>query len=333
MPIQRCNQCGQTGEVLDILPGTTAPCPACKAEAPVYDTSFFVRRLLEQYGTLHKEVKRLRALHAEPQPVMSDQGAQGGGKLAELDLHNTSALAAAAQHAPIVEWFRQRRIEAKPVPEAVETSGFFDEIAVEIGDHYDLLGEVVSRIRWGQRKDVPTFSLKLSDYSQKDGQFVNAFCKRLYDHTFLAKYFYQKPEKMVRVTLQQAAPVRDFFAGAWVEWYVLMKALVQLQEARRDAAFARNLDIVFENEDLHELDVFILLDGAKPIVVECKSGEFRQDIEKYLKLRRRLGIDRSQFIVFSPDLAEDQAAALSNMYELTFANRERLTAHLRSLIH
>ena len=98
-------------------------------------------------------------------------------------------------------------------------------------------------------------------------------------------------------------------------------------------AFARNLDIVFENEDLHELDVFILLDGAKPIVVECKSGEFRQDIEKYLKLRRRLGIDRSQFIVFSPDLAEDQAAALSNMYELTFANRERLTAHLRSLIH
>ena len=112
-----------------------------------------------------------------------------------------------------------------------------------------------------------------------------------------------------------------------------MKALVQLQEARRDAAFARNLDIVFENEDLHELDVFILLDGAKPIVVECKSGEFRQDIEKYLKLRRRLGIDRSQFIVFSPDLAEDQAAALSNMYELTFANRERLTAHLRSLIH
>ena len=133
MPIQRCNQCGQTGEVLDILPGTTAPCPACKAEAPVYDTSFFVRRLLEQYGTLHKEVKRLRALHAEPQPVMSDQGAQGGGKLAELDLHNTSALAAAAQHAPIVEWFRQRRIEAKPVPEAVETSGFFDEIAASPG--------------------------------------------------------------------------------------------------------------------------------------------------------------------------------------------------------
>ena len=126
--------------------------------------------------------------------------------------------------------------------------------------------------------------------------------------------------------------MRDFFAGEWVEWYMLMKALTLLQERRHTAACARNLDIVFDNEDLHELDVFMLIDGAKPVVVECKSGEFRQDIEKYLKLRKRLGIDRSQFIIYSPDLGEEQAAALSNMYELTFANRERLTAHLQSLL-
>ncbi|MER2555822.1 MAG: hypothetical protein ABTQ28_21465 [Thauera sp.] len=330
MPIQRCNQCGHTGEVLDTLPGTEVACPACAAHAPVYDTTFFVRRLLQQYGALHQEVKRLRSLQPDPAPASQD--ARPSSNLAELDLHNTSALAASAQHAPIVEWFRQRRIEARPVPEAVETSGFFDEIAVEIGDNYALLSEVVAKIRWGQRKEVPNFSLKLSDYSQKDGQIINAFCKRLYEHTFLAKYFYQKQEKVVRVTLQQAAPVRDFFAGEWVEWYVLMKALTLLQETRHTAACARNLDIVFDNEDLHELDVFMLVDGAKPVVVECKSGEFRQDIEKYLKLRKRLGIERSQFIIYSPELADEQAAALSNMYELTFANRERLTAHLRSLL-
>jgi hypothetical protein len=331
MPIQRCNQCGHTGEVLDILPGAAVACPSCKGDAPVYDTTFFVRRLLQQYGALHQEVRRLRSLQPDPAAVQQAAPAQGSN-LAEIDLHNTSALTASAQHAPIVEWFRQRRIEARPVPEAVETSGFFDEIAVEIGDNYALLAEVVAKIRWGQRKDVPNFSLKLSDFSQKDGQAINAFCKRLYEHTFLAKYFYQKQEKVVRVTLQQAAPVRDFFAGEWVEWYVLMKALTLLQETRHTAACARNLDIVFDNEDLHELDVFMLVDGAKPVVVECKSGEFRQDIEKYLKLRKRLGIDRSQFIIYSPDLGEDQAAALSNMYELTFANRERLTAHLRSLL-
>jgi hypothetical protein len=330
MPIQRCNQCGHTGEVLDILPGTPATCPSCEADAPIYDTTLFVRKVLQQYGALHQELKRLRSL--QPAQAAAQQASTPIGNLAELDIHNTSALAASAQHAPIVEWFRQRRIEARPVPEAVETSGFFDEIAIEIGDNYALLNEVVAKIRWGQRKDVPNFSLKLSDYSQKDGQLINAFCKRLYEHTFLAKYFYQKQEKVVRATLQQAAPVRGFFAGEWVEWYVLMKALTLLQETRHTAACARNLDIVFDNEDLHELDVFMLVDGAKPVVVECKSGEFRQDIEKYLKLRKRLGIDRSQFIIFSPDLGEEQAVALSNMYELTFANRERLTTHLRSLI-
>jgi len=186
MPIQRCNQCGHTGEVLDILPGTAVACPSCKGDAPVYDTTFFVRRLLQQYGALHQEVRRLRALQPDPAPVPQAASTQGSN-LAEIDLHNTSALTASAQHAPIVEWFRQRRIEARPVPEAVETSGFFDEIAVEIGDNYALLGEVVAKIRWGQRKDVPNFSLKLSDYSQKDGQVINAFCKRLYEHTFLAK--------------------------------------------------------------------------------------------------------------------------------------------------
>jgi len=330
MPIQRCNQCGHTGEVLDILPGTAVACPSCKADAPVYDATFFVRRLLQQFGALHQEVRRLRALQPEAAPVPQAATAQASN-LAEIDLHNTSALTASAQHAPIVEWFRQRRIEARPVPEAVETSGFFDEIAVEIGDNYALLGEVVAKIRWGLRKDVPNFSLKLSDYSQKDGQAINAFCKRLYEHTFLAKYFYQKQEKVVRVTLQQAAPVREFFAGEWVEWYVLMKALTLLQETRHTAACARNLDIVFDNEDLHELDVFMLVDGVKPVVVECKSGEFRQDIEKYLKLRKRLGIDRSQFILCCTGLSDEQAAGLSGMYELSFVSPAGLVAHLSKL--
>ena len=69
MPIQRCNQCGHTGEVLDILPGVAVACPSCKGDAPVYDTTFFVRRLLQQYGALHQEVRRLRSLQPDPAAV------------------------------------------------------------------------------------------------------------------------------------------------------------------------------------------------------------------------------------------------------------------------
>ena len=85
------------------------------------------------------------------------------------------------------------------------------------------------------------------------------------------------------------------------------------------------------NEDLHELDVFFLVDGSTPVCIECKTGEFRQDIDKYLRLRKRLGIDRSQFIVCATGLTDEQAAGLSSTYELTFVTQAGLTAHLARL--
>lgn len=56
---------------------------------------------------------------------------------------------------------------------------------------------------------------------------------------------------------------------------------------------------------------------VQPVLVDCKSVVAPAGHREATKLRKRLGIDRSQFIIFSPDLGEEQAAALSNMYELT----------------
>ena len=93
----------------------------------------------------------------------------------------------------------------------------------------------------------------------------------------------------------------------------------------------RNLSVIFPNEDLHELDVFFLVDGATPICIECKTGEFRQEIDKYLRLKKRLGIDRSQFILCCSGLSDEQAAGLSGMYELSFVSPAGLVAHLSKL--
>ena len=89
--------------------------------------------------------------------------------------------------------------------------------------------------------------------------------------------------------------------------------------------------MVFPNEDLHELDVMVLPPGQSPICIECKSGEFRRDIDKYLRLRKRLGLERQRFIVCAADLSDEQAAALSAMYELTFVNLRSLKSHLQAL--
>ena len=92
------------------------------------------------------------------------------------------------------------------------------------------------------------------------------------------------------------------------------------------------MKVVFPNEDLHELDVVCLPAGRPPICIECKSGEFRRDIDKYLRLRKRLNIDRGRFLILSTDLTQEQAAGLSAMYDLSFVSLQTLREHLQRLL-
>lgn len=325
MAILRCSKCGGVAEAPAEMIGKALGCTTCGNEVPVYDTVLFVRKVLQQYFLLQGEVVRLSAAQGTASEAPSPKASTR--TLADLDLHNTDQFASDAQHDGIVQWFQRRQVQARPCPEAVDTSGFFDDIAVELGDNHALLGEVVDKIRWGQQKDIPNFSVNLSKRGQKDGQAINAFCKRLHDYSLLAKYFYQKQEKIGRGTIQSAPTVRQFFAGEWLEWYAFMKLLGLFRDKQRGFSCARKLSVVFANEDLHELDVFFLVEGT-PVCIECKTGEFRPEIDKYLTLRKRLGIDRNHFILCASNLTDEQAAGLSSMYELSFVNPAGLVAHL-----
>ena len=75
-----------------------------------------------------------------------------------------------------------------------------------------------------------------------------------------------------------------------------------------------------------------LVDGATPICIECKTGEFRQEIDKYLRLSKRLGVGKERFIVCSTDLTEEQAQGLTAMYDLSFVNLQTLRKHLQKII-
>ena len=94
---------------------------------------------------------------------------------------------------------------------------------------------------------------------------------------------------------------------------------------------ARSAKVVFANEDLHELDVISLPQGQSPICIECKSGEFRRDIDKYLRLHKRLGRAQKRLIVCAGDLSDEQASGLTAMDELTFVNLQSLGTHLQTL--
>lgn len=332
MPIYRCNKCEFVCEDASSPVGSKVGCARCGTPSTVYGTVFYVEMLAKRYLAA---VRELQALKPKIESIATPDQHVGGPLLQQLlnvDTHNTALLATPEQHAPLKEWFSARQIETKLDYALVDTSGFFDDAAQLIGANYALFAELMDRVCWAYRKSHSSVNLELKALSQKDTQAITHLCSQFYDHTLFARYHYQKPEKIVRLTLQTAPAVRQFFEGGWLEWYAFMQLIEQIKARGRDFSCARGVKVVFPNEDLHELDVVLLPQGAAPICIECKSGEFRRDIDKYLRLRKRLGLVRSRFILCAADLSDEQVNGLNAMYELTFVNLNSLGKQLQSLL-
>lgn len=327
MAIIRCNTCTLLAEQPDNLAGQSVPCPKCGAMAPVYRTLFFIEKLLDKYFDAQREVVRLKSAI---KPVQTNQP-EAVDLQNEIDLANTDFLATEVQHGPIYDWFHKKQIKVHANLRGVDTSGFFDEVAEAIGGNLPVLKEVLERIRWAQQKEHASATIHLDKKSSDEAKAISTFCQQLYDFSFVAKCFHNKPENNVRLILQTAPTIRDFFNGEWLEWHALMTCLRYTKERKRRFSCTRGLSLTLANGDPYELDVFMLIDGKMPICIECKSGEFRQNIDRYLALRKRLGLEAKQFVMCIAGLSDENAKAFSAMYDLVFVNERGLFDHLARL--
>jgi hypothetical protein len=192
--------------------------------------------------------------------------------LTDIDLGRTDQLASELQHGPIYDWFRKRQIKGQANLHGVDTSGFFDEVAEAIGANLPVLRDVIERIRWSQQKELASATIHLDKKSLEDSQVISIFCQQLYDFSFVAKCFHNRPENNVRVILQKSPAIRHFFNGEWLEWHALMTCLRYTKERGKRFSCGRGLQIELQNGNSHELDIFVLVDGQTPICIECKSG-------------------------------------------------------------
>jgi hypothetical protein len=293
----------------------------------VYRTLFFIEKLLDKYFDAQREVIRLKSTSAPAQPSLPEAATPQG----EIDLANTDFLATELQHGPIYDWFHKKQIKVQADMRGVDTSGFFDEVAEAIGGNLSVLKEALERIRWSQQKEHASTTIHLDKKSPDEAKAISAFCQQLYDFSFVTKCFHNKPENNVRLILQSAPTIRAFFNGEWLEWHALMTCLRYAKERQRRFSCTRGLNLTLANGDPYELDVFMLIDGKVPICIECKSGEFRQNIDRYLALRKRLGLDAKQFVMCIAGLSDDNAKAFSAMYDLTFVSEQGLAGHLGRL--
>lgn len=323
MAVSRCNKCGTVTEHDSTSVGTHHDCARCGTSLPIYDTVLFVSKMLELHFAQRAELNALRA----PAPT-----SETTKTVADFDIHNTDRFSNEEQHRNVVEWFYRKKITATINATAIDTSGFFDEAAVAMGGDYELLGEVANRIRYAQQKEFNSASIHLDRKTPADVAALEVFVRQLYDYSLVARWFHNKEEKKIRLVLQNAPAVRRFFAGEWLEWFALMTGLRVCQDRNTEFSCARNLTLVVSPDEKRELDVFFLIDKIRPIYIECKSGEYRSDLEKYVALRKRLGIESRDFIVCVADLPADQAKGLGAMYNMTFTNPQTLGPHLASVI-
>ncbi len=310
--------------------GKSVHCPQCKQVNTIYDTVEFIEKVLAKSLTQYKELQQLRVqltptestdmTSAEPQP------------LADINIYNTTDLTHQHQYAPIVAWFERQHIQLDINHRAIDTTGFFDEVAIQLGNQYDTLKFVIDKIRYIQQKGYTNVKITLSNSSQKQIATITRFCQELYEYSFVVKYSYQKQTKVIWLTLQTAPSIVKFFNGEWMEWFVFMKLLEFFHKKQLSAACLRGFTITFPNQDAHEIDVFFLINDTLPLCIECKTGEFRRDIEKYYGLRKRLDLDTTQFLVCVVGLSDEQAQGLSSMYDLTFVNERNFLQHVEQLI-
>lgn len=335
MALFRCRHCGHLREVAQEHIGKQAKCPQCREVSPIYDTLLFIEKIVEQIMVLQKELAALRQSTSPPDHLemeVVDRPGEEYVSLQDIDIHNTTVLATSEQYAPIVDWFAQKQMQASVDQKELDTTGFFDEVALELGNEYDVFGKIGEKIRRAHTKGYTNLNFPLAQESQKNIQKITSFFSQLYTYSFIAKYFYQKKEKIAHISLQTSPAIVQFFQGSWLEWFVFIKLANILQEKRLPFSGTRRMNIRFANEDTHELDAVFLINQSILLCIECKSGEFRRDLDKLQRLRSRMQIAPEHFLLCVAGLNEEQARGLSSMYEMTVTNEKSIFEHVEQLL-
>ncbi|MFT5573705.1 MAG: phage FluMu protein Com [Cryomorphaceae bacterium] len=332
MAIFRCNKCDHLREVGGNYLGKRVKCPECKNITQVFDTVTYVSALLSKYKEQKNALELLQSDSAKNGAVIRQDRRDEGAIFDNIDLHNTNVLVQEKNLEPIAEWFKKHGIETVFNPEAADTAGFFDEIALKLGDDFDALSYVTNQIKYVQAKGYKNVKLDVSSKTPEEVQRINSFCEDLYEYSFVAKHIYQKKDKVIRLVLQTAPRIRGFFNGLWMEWFTLIKLLYLFKETKIAPACTRSLNISFNDGKSNELDIFVLSSTGIAVCIECKSGEFRHDIDKYLALRKRLGISKSQFVICVFGLSDEQSVGMTSMYDLTFVNHSSVIDHVADVL-
>jgi len=339
MAILRCKSCNFLREVPNEHIGKTVKCPKCSQPASIFDVTVLIQALFKNLAQAQTELKQLKEqtnlLIAENTKLKEQTNFATNDKLNKEQQGYAFANKAFAPELinfdGVVNYLNEKKVKVEFKEKQMDISGFFDEIAVKLGDNYAILFPLLDKIRWAYRKNYDAINFDLTD-NQKTDQFIMQFCKELYEYGFIVRQFKKRDKNQIHLELQTSTKIMNFFNGEWLEWYAFMKTASLLSSKKITFSSLKNFIFNFENGEKHEADVFFVLPKNKPLWIECKSGEFRQDIQKYTKICKTLNIQKENFLLLVLDESDEKMIGLSNTFDITFVSEKNFLNYIEKLL-
>ena len=333
MAIYKCDICHHFQETSNEHIGKNAKCPKCQENGTILNTLSYIKEITANNLSLKKKLLEIDKRKEIDTSETNDDMLKvyDAIPIDDFDIHNTDIFSQKDHYAPIIKWFKERYIQANVNPKMMDTTGFFDEVAIYMGNNFNTIGSIVNQIKYIQNKKYDTVKITLSNNNNKEVEQIVKFCKMLHHYSFIARYNFQKKDKIIYLTLQSIPKIKNFFNGLWMEWFVLIQIISFFKEKNITLPIIRGVDITFQNKDKNELDIFFINTQGEPVCIECKTGEFRQDLNKYFSLQKKLNIKKENFLLCVFGLEEEQAKGLTSMYEITLVNESTLMNHIESL--
>lgn len=291
-------------------------------------------RLYSLLERIALSLERIEAAIAKPaqqrQPQARDSAATAPGNRFEQNKQQSDSC-------PLLKQFLEERgIGIKSLPGEESADIILNSLADFLGNNYSAMRELLVRIKRGMHKGE-SININLREYSQKDLSNVCQFATRLHQIAFLEQYSYQRsPHFMLRAKCTTLPRAQNFFAGKWLERYVLMclhRVVEQLREKnlQEEFSYMLNPQIILPNGDDFELDMLWQING-EIFWLEAKSGEYQQHIAKYAKIAKILGLGQHCSIMVLADIEQANSQALGSLFEMQVLNLDNLEEQLQHIL-
>ena len=252
-------------------------------------------------------------------------------KSSKIKLNDTDIFASKEQHENIKQYLNSKNISVSFKYNAVDTSGYFDEAAELIAKNFDLLNPYIKQLRYLYSNDRHSLIVNCQKLSDNEINKLQNIFKTLFNYTFITKCFYKKEENKFIVSLNQAEPIKKFFMGEWLEWFVIIKLLKTYHQDKK-FSIARSVVIQNQGGDKHEFDVVFRLENQVPLFIECKSGDFRKYLDKFIKICKKIDIPLKNWLVLGTEIDESQCEAFEKMYSCRFCNLSNFSEKVNLMI-